>query len=115
MTLKKINASAVKNKRVLLKVDYNTPTKTNKNKKVVMDDTRIKITIPTIEFLIEQKAKIILTSHFGRPGGKVVEALRLDPVAKHLEKLLGKKITKIDVPAGKEADIAVEKCNLETY
>jgi phosphoglycerate kinase len=109
MTLKKINASAVKNKRVLLKVDYNIPTKTNKNKKVVMDDTRIKITIPTIEFLIEQKAKIILTSHFGRPGGKVVEALRMDPVAKHLEKLLGKKVTKIDVPAGKEADIAVEK------
>lgn len=109
MKLKKINATAVKNKRVLLKVDFNTPTKTNRDKQVVMDDTRIRITIPTIQFLIENKAKIILTSHFGRPGGKVVEALRMDPIAKHLEKLLGKKVTKIDVSVGKEAEEAVTK------
>lgn len=109
MKLKRVTASAVKNKKVLLKVDYNTPTKKNKNKQVVMDDTRIKITIPTIKFLIDQKAKIIITSHFGRPGGKVVDVLKMDPVAKHLEKLIGKKVTKVDVPSGKEAEDAVEK------
>ncbi|MBT4124240.1 MAG: phosphoglycerate kinase [Candidatus Pacebacteria bacterium] len=108
MTLKKITANAVKNKRVLLKVDYNAPTRTNKNKIVVMDDTRLKATLPTIEFLIEQKARIIITSHFGRPGGKVIDALRLDPIAKHLEKLTGKKIKKIDIPAGPEAETAVD-------
>lgn len=108
MTLKKITANAVKNKRVLLKVDYNAPTKTNKNKKIIMDDTRLKVTLPTIEFLIEQKARIIITSHFGRPNGKIIDALRLDPIAKHLEKLIGKKITKIDVPAGKDAATAVD-------
>ena len=109
MNPKKLNATAVKNKKVLLKVDYNTPTKTNRNKKVVMDDTRIKITIPTLEFLIDQKAKIIITSHFGRPGGKVVEELRMDPIAAHLGKLINKKITKIDVSVGKEAQQAVDQ------
>ncbi len=107
MNLRKVNAAAVKNKKVLLKVDYNTPTKTNRDKQVVMDDTRIKITLPTLKFLIEQKAKIILTSHFGRPGGKVVEALKMDPIAQHLEKLIGKKVNKIAVSVGKEAEQAV--------
>lgn len=107
MNLRKVNATAVKNKKVLLKVDYNTPTKTNRDKQVVMDDTRIKITLPTLKFLIEQKAKIILTSHFGRPGGKVVEALKMDPIAQHLEKLIGKKVNKIAVSVGKEAEQAV--------
>lgn len=107
MNLRTVTASAIKNKRVLLKVDYNTPTKTDRNKQVVMDDTRIKITLPTLEFLIKNQAKIILTSHFGRPKGQVVEALRMDPIAAHLEKLLGKKVHKINVTVGKEAKQAV--------
>jgi len=107
MTLKKITTEAVANKRVLLKVDYNIPTKTDRHNKVVTDDTRLRVTIPTLEFLIKNKAKIILTSHFGRPSGQIVEALRMDPIAKQLEKILGKKIQKINVPAGPEAETAV--------
>ena len=56
----------------------------------ITDDTRIRETLPTIKFLVEKGAKVILASHFGRPKGQVVEELRLTPVAARLAELLGK-------------------------
>lgn len=82
-TLKDIK---VKNKRVLMRVDFNVPLK-GKEKL-----SKIEATIPTIKYLIKQKSKIILMSHLGRPGGKIKKNLSLEPIVKELEKLLKKKI-----------------------
>ncbi len=76
-------------KKVLLRVDFNVPlTKEGE----VQDDTRILAAIPTIKYLLEKNAKIILISHLGRPKGEVKEELSLEKVGKHLEKLLKKEI-----------------------
>ena len=82
LTLKK---SKLKNKRVLVRVDFNVPLK---NKKIT-DNKRIKAALPTIKYILSKKPKqLILMSHLGRPKGQVKEELRLDPVAKELQKLL---------------------------
>ncbi len=83
----------VKNKRVLVRADFNVPLS---DKGEILDDFRIKQTIPTIKYLIEKGAEVILMSHLGRPEGKVVEAFNLKPVAKRLEELLGQKITLLE-------------------
>lgn len=91
----------LKNKRALLRVDFNVPL--GKDKKVdKSEDYRLVQTLPTIKYLIKKQAKIIILSHLGRPEGKVVEGLRLDPVAKRLARLLNKKIGKSDEILGKE-------------
>ena len=69
----------VKGKRVLLRVDFNVPL--NINTGVISDDSRIRASLPTIKYLVDHKAKVILCSHLGRPGGKVVENLRMAPIA----------------------------------
>src|SRR5438067_8565568 len=74
----------VKGKRVLVRVDFNVPLDGAR----VTDDTRIRASLPTIEYLIEQGAKIALISHLGRPDGKVVEKLRMGPVAQRLSEVL---------------------------
>ncbi len=74
----------LENKTVLLRVDYNVPLEKGK----VKDNTRIKESLPTIEFLLAKKCKIILATHRGRPEGKVVPDLRLRPMAQELQKLL---------------------------
>jgi phosphoglycerate kinase len=71
-------------KRVLIRVDFNVPLKDG----VILDDTRIVETIPTIEYCLRHKAKVILASHLGRPKGKPVEALSLRPLVHHLRTLL---------------------------
>ncbi len=91
----------LRGKRVLLRVDFNVPL----SKDLVVDhheDFRIAQTLPTIKYLLKKKAKVIIVAHLGRPDGKVVEGLRLDPVAKRLAQLLGKVIYKIDVITGPE-------------
>ena len=80
-------------KRVLMRVDFNVPLD---DKLDITDDIRIRSALPTIEYVIDKGAKVILMSHLGRPDGKVVDSMRLTPVAKRLEELLGKKITKTD-------------------
>ncbi len=71
-----------------MRVDFNVPLKD----KEITDDTRIKNTLPTINYLLKEKCKLILSSHLGRPKGEVKSNLSLQPVAKHLENLLGKKV-----------------------
>ncbi|VVB81718.1 Phosphoglycerate kinase [uncultured archaeon] len=74
----------VAGKTVLMRVDFNVPLKDGK----ISDDKRIRAVLPTIDYLRKKKARIILISHLGRPDGKVVDELRLAPVADRLSKLL---------------------------
>jgi phosphoglycerate kinase len=107
--LRTLTADFVRNKRVLLKVDYNVPLKKDGKTLTVADDSRIQITLPTLKFLIEHGAKIIITTHLGRPKGAPEAKFRVDPVAKRLSQLLGQKVEKTDVPAGPEAEAAAAK------
>ena len=89
-----LNDLDVKGKRVLVRVDFNVPL--DKKTGDVADDKRIRETLPTINFLLDRNAKVILCSHLGRPDGKIVESLRMDNVAHRLEKLLNKKVKKLN-------------------
>lgn len=87
MTSKKtIRDVDVGGKRVLVRVDFNVPLDINTG--AISDDSRIQASLNTIEYLVEYKAKVILCSHLGRPKGKVVETLRLAPVAHRLSQLI---------------------------
>jgi len=90
-----------KNKRVLLRCDFNVPLDERGD---ILDDFRIKQTIPTIKYLVKAKARIILMSHLGRPEGKVVESLRLTPVQKKLRENLGLSIAKTQDCIGREVE-----------
>jgi len=83
----------VKGKRVLVRCDFNVPLG---DQGEILDDFRIKETIPTIEYLLKEGAKIILMSHLGRPEGKVVEELRLTPIQERLTEYLGLKVLKTE-------------------
>ncbi len=76
----------LENKRVLIRVDFNVPLSDDGQR--ITDDTRIRETLPTIEYALRRKAKVILASHLGRPKGKVNPAMSLRPVAVHLRMLL---------------------------
>lgn len=80
-----LNQSDLKNKRVLVRVDFNVPLDENL---VITEDSRIKAAMPTINYLIDAGAKVILVSHLGRPKGKKVDSLSLKPVAERLSELL---------------------------
>ena len=97
----------LKGKKVIVRVDFNVPLDEKLN---ITDDRRIQESLPTIKFLLQANAqKVILMSHLGRPSGKVVEALRLTPVAKRLEELLGEKILKLDDCVGAVIKERIEK------
>lgn len=113
MNKKSIRDVDLKGKRVFCRVDFNVPMKEGK----ITDETRIRAALPTIQYLVEQGAKVILASHLGRPKGQVVEEMRLTPVAARLGELLGKDVKKADeafgpavqemVAAMKEGDVLV--------
>ena len=75
----------VQGKTVLVRVDFNLPQDLKTGQ--ISDDTRIRASLPTINYLLDQKSKIVLCSHWGRPDGKIVESLRMAPVAKRLSEL----------------------------
>ncbi|MBA2123729.1 phosphoglycerate kinase [bacterium Unc6] len=89
MAKKTVRDIELQGKRILMRVDFNVPLDKSLN---ITDDTRIRAALNTIRYCIKQGAKTILISHLGRPDGKVVESMRLGPVAKRLEELLGKKV-----------------------
>ncbi|MGE7673519.1 phosphoglycerate kinase [Lysinibacillus sp. NPDC094403] len=93
----------VKGKRVFVRVDFNVPMADG----AITDETRIRAAIPTIEYLVEQGAKVILASHLGRPKGEVKEDMRLTAVGVRLAELIGKPVTKLDESIGKEVEEAV--------
>jgi len=84
----------VKDKKVLVRVDFNVPL--SKETKEITDDSRIKAALPTINYLVDNGAKVILMSHLGRPKGQANPEFSLKPVAKRLEELLGKKVEFLD-------------------
>lgn len=97
----------VKGKRVFCRVDFNVPMQGGQ----ITDDTRIRAALPTIQYLVEQGAKLLLASHLGRPKGKVVEEMRLTPVAKRLSQLLGKEVAKADEAFGDTVKAKVDAMN----
>jgi phosphoglycerate kinase len=88
MNKKTVRDIDVKGKRVFVRVDFNVPLENGK----ITDDTRIQAAVPTIQYLIEQGAKVILASHLGRPKGMVDPTYSLAPAAVRLSELLGKPV-----------------------
>ena len=112
MELKTIeDLTDIKGKRVILRVDFNTPlTDPDENgHREVQDNTRIVQVLPTIDYLLDKGVKLIIISHLGRPKGQVVDDLRLDPIARELEKLLKKPVKKLDSITSDTAHKEVEK------
>jgi phosphoglycerate kinase len=104
-TIKDLGADELKNRRVLVRVDYNVPVENG----VVGDDTRIRATIPTIEYLLERGARVVLASHFGRPKGTWNDEYTLAPVAERLrEHLPGRNVTFVRDVVGADARQAID-------
>ena len=104
MNKKTLEDVQLEGKKVLCRVDLNVPMQDGE----VTDDTRIRAVIPTIQYLVDHGAKIILASHLGRPKGEVVEELRLDPVAKRLGEILHKAVQKVDEVYGENVNETIE-------
>src|SRR5207249_6098415 len=88
MTKLSVRDLDVRGKRVLVRVDFNVPTEIRDDRIRITDDTRIRESLPTINYLREHGAKTILMSHFGRPKGKPVEKYSLRPIGEYLHSLI---------------------------
>ncbi len=102
-TKKTIRDIELNGQRVFCRVDFNVPMEDGK----VTDDTRIKAAVPTIEYMTNEGAKVILASHLGRPKGEVNEDMRLTPAGDKLSELLGKPVKKLDSSIGEEVEKAI--------
>ena len=103
-TVAALTGADVSGKRVLVRADFNVPLDDQGN---ITDDTRIRAALPTIQDLTGKGAKVVLTSHFGRPKGKVVDSMRLTPVASRLSELLGQTVVKCDDCVGESVTAAI--------
>ena len=92
LSLSSLDKTHLEGKKVLVRVDFNVPLNEDGQ---ITDDTRIRAAIPTIEYLINHSAKVILSAHFGRPKGQVNEKMRLTPVAARLSELLGQNVAPV--------------------
>ena len=90
-------------KRVLIRVDFNTPMRSG----VITDDTRIRAAVPTLKAILDAGGKPIILTHLGRPGGEVVESLRVDPLALRLQEILESPVIKCDASVGAAAQAAI--------
>lgn len=100
----------LKGKRVLMRVDFNVSL--NNETGEITDDTRIKASLPTINYVLGQGASLILMSHLGRPKGKAVPRLRMDKVARRLGKLLGKEVLKLDECVGERVATTIKNMKI---
>lgn len=103
--MKTLSAMDVADKKVLVRVDFNVPMNEDGE---VTDDLRIQMALPTISYLLEQKAKIVLCTHMGRPKGERVAKYSLAPVAGHLSKVLGRDVQLAPDCIGAETTALVE-------
>jgi phosphoglycerate kinase len=104
VTVRDIDTKA---KRVLMRVDFNVPLDEQTGE--ITDDSRIRAVLPTVGYLVEQGAKVILMSHLGRPKGKVVEGMRLKVVAKHLSRILDQPVAMAPDCVGPEVEKMADK------
>jgi phosphoglycerate kinase len=91
-------------KRALVRVDFNVPMEDGR----ITDDTRIRAALPTIKHLLDHGASVVLMSHLGRPKKKVVESMRLAPVAERLAQLIGRPVKTVGLTTGPEAEAAAQ-------
>ncbi len=104
MQLNTIKEADLKGKRVLIRVDFNVPLKNG----VVTDNTRIKAALPTVQYILEQGASLVVMSHFGRPKGQKNPDFSMAPIAKEFEKLLGKPVKLASDVIGPEVEAEVK-------
>lgn len=109
MAKKTVRDTEVEGKRVLVRVDFNVPLDMKTG--AITDDSRIRAVLPTIKYLVDHKAKVILCSHLGRPDGRVVEALRMTPVAQQLSQLINLSVSTVSDCIGAEVEKAVDNLN----
>lgn len=105
MNKKTVKDIDLKDKKVLVRCDFNVPMDENKN---ITDNRRIEAALPTIKYLLEQNCKVVLCSHLGRPKGEFKPEYSLKPVAKELSKLLGKDVIMAEDVIGEDAKNKVE-------
>jgi len=87
--MKSIRELSLSGKRVLLRADFNVPMDEQGR---ITDDIRIRMVLPTIDYILEQQGRLVICTHMGRPGGKVVPEFSLAPVARHLQEVLGRPV-----------------------
>ncbi len=104
-TKKTVKDADVRGKRVLVRVDFNVPLSEGS----VTDDTRVRAALPTIRYLVDNGAKVILMSHLGRPKGEPEERFSLRPVRRTLQRLIGRNVAFVDQTVGPEAEEAVSR------
>ena len=102
--MRTIRDLALTGKRVFIRVDFNVPIENGK----ITDDTRIRASLPTIKYALEQRATVILASHLGRPKGKPKPEFSLKPVAEHLAFLLVRPVAFAPDCVGPQAAAVVE-------
>lgn len=108
MDIRSITEASVENKRVLVRVDFNTPLDAHGN---VANDKRIRAALPTINYLTENKAKVVILTHVGRPKGERVEKLQTNAVARKLSELIEKKVVKADEVFGDDVEKKINEMN----
>jgi len=107
MRKKTVRSVELRGKRVLMRVDFNVPLDIDDS--TISDDSRIRAALPTIRYIIEHGGRLILCSHLGRPKGKVVEGLRLAPIARRLSELVGADVATSSDCIGPDAEKAVSQ------
>ncbi len=108
MAVKSVEDLTLKGKRVIVRCDFNVPLDENLN---ITDEKRIIASLPTIRYVLEKNAKLILMSHLGRPKGEIVPEMSLSPVAKSLSKHLGKKVSLASDCIGTDVESMVSSMN----